>query len=627
MTDYSLWEVILNGDSPVPTRLIEGAVQPVAHTTAEQKLARKNELKARGTLLMAFLDKHQLKFNSYKYAKTLIEAIEKRFGGNTKTKKVQKTLLKQQYKNFTGSSSKSLDQIHDRLQKLTHTLIWRNKADLEEQSLDDLFNSLKIYEVKVKHSSSTATTTQNLAFVSSSNTDSTTDSVSVAASVFAVCAKLPVSSLPNVDSLSNAIDVDDLEEMNLRWQMAMLTMRARRECRSPKDSRRNGVAEPQRRTVLVETSTSNALVSQCDGIFPSFVQSTEQVKTPRHSVQPVETSIPAATPKTTSPKSNSSGKRRNRKTCFVCKSVDHLIKDCDYHAKKMAQPIPRNYAHMVLTQSKLVSITAVRPAPVVSATQGMQGNWDNLKYALKDKGVLDSGCSRNMTGNMSYLIDFEELNGGYVAFGGNPKGGKISGKGKIKTKFKEKVDEGFLVRYSNRVLVTKPHNKTPYELLHGQTPSIGFMRPFGCPVTILNTLDSLGKFKEKVDEGFLVRYSNYDGDAAFDGKEHDFDAKKPNSEVILSPSNSTLSRKQDDKTKKEAKGKIMRIRGYHYFDDENDVGAEVDFNNLETSITVSPIPSTRVHKDHHVSQIIGDLSSTTQTRSMTRVVKDQGGLS
>nr|GFC67479.1 putative ribonuclease H-like domain-containing protein [Tanacetum cinerariifolium] len=59
----------------------------------------------------------------------------------------------------------------------------------------------------------------------------------------------------------------------------------------------------------------------------------------------------------------------------------------------------------------------------------------------------------------------------------------------------------------NKVLVTKPHNKTPYELLHGRTPSIGFMRPFGCLVTILNTLDSLGKFKGKVDKGFLVGYS------------------------------------------------------------------------------------------------------------------------
>nr|GEY31869.1 hypothetical protein [Tanacetum cinerariifolium] len=105
MTDYSLWEVILNGDSPVPTRLVEGVAQPVAPTTVEQKLARKNELKARGTLLMTLPDKYQLKFNSHKDAKSLMEAIEKRFGGNTETKKVQKTLLKQQFENFSGSSS------------------------------------------------------------------------------------------------------------------------------------------------------------------------------------------------------------------------------------------------------------------------------------------------------------------------------------------------------------------------------------------------------------------------------------------------------------------------------------------------------------------------------------------
>nr|GFB70164.1 ribonuclease H-like domain-containing protein [Tanacetum cinerariifolium] len=50
----------------------------------------------------------------------------------------------------------------------------------------------------------------------------------------------------------------------------------------------------------------------------------------------------------------------------------------------------------------------------------------NLQHALKDKGVIDCGCSRHMTGNISYLFDFEEINGGYVAFGGNPKGGKIT---------------------------------------------------------------------------------------------------------------------------------------------------------------------------------------------------------
>nr|GFA40068.1 hypothetical protein [Tanacetum cinerariifolium] len=277
MTDYSLWEVILNGDSPVPTCIVEGVVQPVAPTTAEQKLARKNELKAHGTLLMALPDKHQLKFNSHKDAKTLMEAIEKHFGGNTETKKVQKTLLKQQFENFSGSSSKGLDQIHDRLKKLisqleihgvslsqedmnlkflhslpsewkTHTLIWRNKTDLEEKSLDDLFNSLKIYESEVKHSSSLGTEYHNLAFVSSTPANNTNDSVSAAVNVSVVGTKLSVSTLPNVDSLSNAviysffasqssspqlnnkdlkqIDVDDLEEIDLKWQMAMLTMRA-----------------------------------------------------------------------------------------------------------------------------------------------------------------------------------------------------------------------------------------------------------------------------------------------------------------------------------------------------------------------------------------------------------------
>nr|GEY84024.1 ribonuclease H-like domain-containing protein [Tanacetum cinerariifolium] len=217
MTNYSLWEVIINGDFVISRVVVDGVAQPVIVLTAKQNLARKNELKARDTLLMALPNKHQLKFNSHKDAKILMEAIEKRFGGNIKTKKVQKTLLKQKFENFIGFGSEDLDQIHDRLQKLvsqleiheTHTLIWRNKANQEEHSLDDLFNSLKIYETKVRHSSSPSNPIQNLAFVSSSNTDSNTDLVSAATSV-------------------STIDVDDHEEMDLRWQMAILTMRARR---------------------------------------------------------------------------------------------------------------------------------------------------------------------------------------------------------------------------------------------------------------------------------------------------------------------------------------------------------------------------------------------------------------
>nr|GFA68191.1 hypothetical protein [Tanacetum cinerariifolium] len=177
------------------------------------------------------------------------------------------------------SCSEGLDQIHDRLQKLVSQLeIHRVSLSQEDVNLTFL----------------RSIDSHNLAFVSSTPTDSTTDSVSDAVNVSAVGVKLTASTLPH-------IDVDDLEEMDLKWQMAMLTMRARRflqktgrnlganglaymgfdmnkvecynchrkghfarECRSPKDSRRTAIAEPQSRNVSVETSTSNALVSQCD---------------------------------------------------------------------------------------------------------------------------------------------------------------------------------------------------------------------------------------------------------------------------------------------------------------------------------------------------------------------------
>nr|GFA82806.1 hypothetical protein [Tanacetum cinerariifolium] len=278
MTDYSLWEVILNGDSPIPTRVIEGVVQPVAPTTAEQRLARKNELKARGTLLMALPDKHQLKFNIHKDAKTLMEAKEIKICRRQRTHNREKVWLQKLISQLEilGESLSQEDINLKFLRSLptewrTHTLIWRNKTYLEEQSLDDLFKSLKINEAEVKSSSS---------------------AISAAASVFAVSAKIPVSTLPNVDSLSNVviysffasqsnspqldnddlkqIDADDLEEMDLKWQMDMLTVECYnchrkghfvRKYRSPKDTSRTGANEPQRRNVPVETFTSNALVS------------------------------------------------------------------------------------------------------------------------------------------------------------------------------------------------------------------------------------------------------------------------------------------------------------------------------------------------------------------------------
>nr|GEU74525.1 hypothetical protein [Tanacetum cinerariifolium] len=735
MTDYSLWEVILNGDSPVPTRVVEGVLRPVAPTTAEQRLD----------------------------ANTLMEAIEKRFGGNTETKKVQKTLLKQRCKNFIGSTSESLDQIHDMLQKLvsqlkihrvslfqkdvnlkflrslpsewrTHTLIWRNKTDLKEQSLDDLFNILKIYEAKVKSSSSAGTTTQNIAFVSSSNTDSTTEPVSAAASVSAVCAKIRVSSLPNVDSLSNAviysffasqssypqvdnkdlkkIHVDDLEEMDLKWQMAMLTMRARR---SPKDSRRNDAAEPQRRNVPVETFTSNDLVSQYDGVgsydwsfqaeeeptiyapmaFLSSRSSSDNVivscskactkayaqlqshydkltanfrksqfdvisyQTGLESVEArllvykqnksvfeedikllklenVETSIPAATPKPASPKPTSNGIRRNRKACFVCKSLDYLIKDYDYHEKKMAQPTTRNHAHRVSTITPKPRVTRPRHVkPIVTKPKSPIRRHTNRSPSPKT-----NNSSPRVTAIKAPVVSAAQ---------GNPKGGKISRKGKIRIGKLDFDDVYFVKELKFNLFSLSQMCDKKNSVLFTDTECLVLSPDFKLPDERHGRKVTNNLLLFPVWSSSSTNPQNTNGDAAFDGKEPKFYEKKPEPAVNVSPRYRDLSAEFEDYSENSinevnAAGtlvltvgqifpnstntfSITELEDITYFEDEDDVGAEADFNNLETSITVSPIPTTRVHKDHPMTQIIGDLSLATQTRSMARVAKDQGGLS
>ncbi|GKB74393.1 hypothetical protein Tco_0935805 [Tanacetum coccineum] len=105
-------EVIVNGDAlAVASASVEG---PIPLKTAKQKLARRNELKAKSTLLLAIPDEHLLKFHGIKDAKTLWEAIKTRFGGNKESNKMHKTILKQQYKNFTASRSEGLDKTYDR---------------------------------------------------------------------------------------------------------------------------------------------------------------------------------------------------------------------------------------------------------------------------------------------------------------------------------------------------------------------------------------------------------------------------------------------------------------------------------------------------------------------------------
>nr|GEX54616.1 retrovirus-related Pol polyprotein from transposon TNT 1-94 [Tanacetum cinerariifolium] len=576
-----------------------------------------------------------------------------------------------------------------------------------------------IYKAEVKNSSSASTSTQNIAFVSYSNIDNTNEPIS-AASVSVVSAKIHVSALPNVDKLrffasqSNSpqmdnddlkhIDADDLEEMDLKWQIAMLTMRERRflqrtgrniganrptsmgfdmskvecysrhmkghfarECRSPKDTRKNGAAEPQRRNVPVETSTLNALVSQCDGggeisrkgkirtgkldfddvyfvkELKFNLSSASQMCNKKNSVLFTDIKCIVLSPEfklfdenqATLDESNLWHRRlsyinfkimnklvkgnlvrglpskvfENDHTCVACKKGKQHRASCKTKpVSSVNQPLQR--LHMDLFGPTFVKSPNKKSYCLVVIDDYSRFTWvfflatkDETSPILKTflTGIenqlsLKVKIVRSDKGTEfknNALNQFYEMKGIKREFSipKTPQQNSIVER-KNRTLIKaartmladlilpipfwaEAVNTACYVQ--NRVLVTKPQNKTPYELLHGRTPNISFMRPFGCLVTILNTLDPLGKFDRKVDEGFLVGYSainltlvqvsknnlmqkktkeenvqqyvlflvwssssknlqNTDGDAAFEVKEHAFERRKPEFAVHVSPS-------------------------------------------------------------------------------------------
>nr|GEW33147.1 putative ribonuclease H-like domain-containing protein [Tanacetum cinerariifolium] len=491
---------------------------------------------ARGTLLMALPDKHQLKFNIHKDVKSLMEAIKKRFGGNKETKKVQKTLLKQHQLEILGESLSQEDINLKFLRSLpsewrTHTLIWRNKADLEDQSLDDLFNNLKIYEAEAP--ASILPNVDNLIysfFVSQSNN-------------------------PKLDNEDlKQIVVDDLEEMDLKWQMTMLTMRSRRFLqRTGRNLGANGTTAIG--FDMSKTSTSSALVSQCDGVSSydwSFQADKEPTNYALMAFTSSNSSSSSGSDNEVDPCSKTCSKayatlqshydkltvdfRKSQFDVLSYKSglesvearlvvyqqnenvfeedikllkLDVMLRDnALVELRKKFEKAKKERDELKLTLEKFQTSSknltkllesqitdktglgydnqvfnstmfdcdelnsfesddSVPTSPVHDRCQSSEGyhtvpppytgtfipsKLDLIFYdahtasetvpnvfngnplqALKDKGVIDSGCSKPMTGNISYLSDFEEINEGYVAFGGNPKGSKITRKGKIRT--------------------------------------------------------------------------------------------------------------------------------------------------------------------------------------------------
>ncbi|GKB16232.1 hypothetical protein Tco_0850155 [Tanacetum coccineum] len=447
LQDYSLWEIIEEGNS----------FKPVAHTTtdndgistttipgvvtAEEKILKKNDLKARSILMMTLPSEHLLTFNKHKDAKSLFEAIEARFGGNEATKKTQKTLLKQMYETFSASSSEPLDSIFNRLQKIMsqltilgeiitpeelnlkflrslptkwgmHVVVWRDKSYMGSISFDDLYNNFKIVKLEVKRSvtSSSNSSSQNLACLRiiadtminpksqenrSRSQDSSRRTVNVEeASPKAMLAiddlktqydKLRVELRKSESDLSNykrgLASVEEQlifykkNESMLSDQIVVLKRDA-----SFNESNINGLFAPP--SVDLSSSgiekfkepefegygvkvTKNASenvskevkktsdapiiedwVSDCDEDETAVIES-QNIQKPKQANQPKKVNqnprINSTNCNTPNPKKLGVGFQFTPKACFVCGSFNHLIKDCDFHDKKMVQkPVLNN---------------------------------------------------------------------------------------------------------------------------------------------------------------------------------------------------------------------------------------------------------------------------------------------
>ncbi|GJX14729.1 putative ribonuclease H-like domain-containing protein [Tanacetum coccineum] len=290
-TDHNLWDVIVNGDLQEEPAPAGEQSAPPAPKTAKQLTTKRNQERA---------------------------AIKSRFGGNDESKKMQKNVLKHQFENFTSASNESLDKAYDS----QIALIMRNKPDIDQVDIDDLYNNLRVYEDEMKRSSSSTSNSQNLAFLSSENTSSTNE-VSTASGDFGgstAGGTSQVSSTPCADEVMcsffaqqttspqlenedlQQIDEDDLEELDLRWQVAMLTVRVKkfiqktgrnldfkgkqpvgfdklkvecynchrtghfaRECRSGRNQGKRSYGDNGRRNALTNEPSSQALVAQ-DGL-------------------------------------------------------------------------------------------------------------------------------------------------------------------------------------------------------------------------------------------------------------------------------------------------------------------------------------------------------------------------
>ncbi|KAJ9558160.1 LOW QUALITY PROTEIN: hypothetical protein OSB04_012774 [Centaurea solstitialis] len=450
LTDYGMWEVVENGPG-TDEEVAEGGARPPPRSDADRK-RRQTEMKALSTLLLAIPNEYQHQFSRCTDAKALWTALEKRFSGTKSTKRNQKAILKHQYENFTSLKNESMTQTFDRFNKLIgelatvdvkmdkddvnrkflrslgeewtiYTVSFRQGDDLEDKELEDLYNDLRIFEAEVEAKKRPIGYSYNTALLSSENPNSfnTTAITNTTASynnnttvnenisnknsctsqesnddtiLEAFLASHVKSSLINDDL--DQINAYDLEEMDIKWQMAMLTLRTKRFIR--------------------RTGRNNFDVKRGD----------------------------------------KAGFDKSKVRCYKCNEPGHFARECKGGSTNHQNPGASRFNNKGNNPSS---------SQVLDSQEGQGFDWsDHAEEVVQNQALMaeireteipsESNQGRRSSLGMWIVVALgtrhvscpylKTLKGGHVAFGDNPTGGKISGKGKV-SKGKMTFDDVYYV--------------------------------------------------------------------------------------------------------------------------------------------------------------------------------------
>ncbi|GJZ13594.1 putative ribonuclease H-like domain-containing protein [Tanacetum coccineum] len=691
---------IVNGDlqeEPVLTGEQSGPSAPPAPKTAKQLAAKRNQERVKSILLLAIPNEYLLKFHNVLDAKSLWEAIKSRFGGNDESKKMQRNVLKHQFENFSTTPNESLDKAYDRFQKLISqlevyaapvskedinqkflrslpplwsqiALIMRNKPDIDQTNIDDLYNNLRVYEYEMKRSTSSTSNSQNLAFLSSENTSSINE-VSPSSGNFGVSpaggtsSSSQASSTPGADEvvcsffaqqttsppLDNEdlqqIDQDDLEELDIRWQVAMLTIRVQRftkktgrnldfkgkqpitfdkskiecynchrkwhfakECKLGRNQGKRSYGDNRRRNASTNEPSSQALVAQ-DGLGGYDWRNDFD--------EPVNYALMAISSSSSSSSSENEGEKYEFQN-YELKCREIKINNLQMELEKVVKERDELKVKTEKWEESSKSLDKLL----------------NDQMSAKDKNglgygtQLDEMSNKSVTNSEISMSVFEVRSSDEESTPANDKFSKADGY----HAFPPPITRNFLTPRADisfagldeyairKKIIESKTTKLKADTSKSKTSeTVGVLNRTGLvnPVrsngkravhTVSTTRPSVSTTSTPYVSAASTPTGANAGESSFIylGEQIPIDASTlPNAD---SPTDLNMHGLEDDSNVFSNDGIFSGA-----YDDEN-VGAEADFNNMDNTINVSPIPTLRIHKDHPKGKILGDPKSAVQTR-------------